>query len=260
VLVRVLRLFCCLRRVYLITVDISFGFWDVTLVLVVTMQAMVVAYLLSPRWKVLALSLPLPFTTIVLSLGKPVDASNVLSLATLFVYVSCVWFLYEKVKVHIVIAVVLSVLVYMFLGGVLVGIVPSTDDVFWMAIVGMFGLGSVLLRVLPKPSKPPYRTPLPLWKKLPTVFMVVCVLVMIKNHLGGFASLFPLLSTVGAYEVRHDLWILVRAVPVLMCSLTVLMAVTFLGQHVWGVSGGLVAGWIVFLPIIFWIQIYVRKV
>jgi len=241
-------------------VDISFGFWDVTLVVVVTIQAMAVAYLSSPRWKGLALTLPLPFTTIVLSLGKPVDASNVLSLATLFVYVSCVWFLHEKVKLHVVISVVLSVLVYMFLGGMLVGIVPSTDVVFWMAAVGMFGLGFVLLRVLPKPSKPPYRTPLPLWQKLPMVFMVVCVLVTIKNHLGGFASLFPLLSTVGAYEVRHDLWILVRTVPVLMCSLTVLMIMTFLGQQIWSVGGGLVMGWVAFLPIIFWVQIYVRKV
>ena len=224
------------------------------------MQAMAVAYLSSPRWKGLALTLPLPFTTIVLSLGKPVDASNVLSLLTLFVYVSCVWLLHEKVKVHIVISVVLPVLVYMFLGGMLVGMVPSTDVAFCMAVVGIFGLGFVLLRILPKPSKPPFRTPLPLWQKLPMVFGVVCVLVMIKNHLGGFASLFPLLSTVGAYEVRHDLWILVRTVPVLMCSLTMLMVMTFLGQRVWGVPVGLAMGWVVFLPIIFWIQIYIRKV
>jgi hypothetical protein len=129
-----------------------------------------------------------------------------------------------------------------------------------MATVGMFALGLILLRVLPKPSKPPYRTPLPLWQKLPTVFVVVGLLVTIKNHLGGFASLFPLLGTVGAYEVRNDLLILARTVPVLMCSLTVLIVVTFLGQRVWGLGGGLVMGWLVFLPIVLWIQVRVRKV
>ena len=241
-------------------IDVSFGFWDVILVLVVAMQAMAVAYLSSPRWKGLALSLPLPFTTIVLSLGNPVDASNVLSMGTMLVYVSCVWLLFEKVKLPIVVSIFLSVLVYIMLGGLLVGIVPKTDTAFWMATVGMFALGLILLRVLPKPSKPPYRTPLPLWQKLPTVFVVVGLLVTIKNHLGGFASLFPLLGTVGAYEVRNDLLILARTVPVLMCSLTVLIVVTFLGQRVWGLGGGLVMGWLVFLPIVLWIQVRVRKV
>ena len=240
--------------------DVSFGFWDVTLVLVVTFQAMAVAYLSSPKWKGLALSLPLPFTTIVLSLGQPVDASNALSMTTLLVYVMCVWFLYERVRLPIVISIALGVLVYILLGGFLVGLVPKRDDVFWMAIVGVFVLGVVLLYVLPKPSKPPYRTPLPLWQKLPLVFLVVGILVTIKNHLGGFASLFPLLGTVGAYEVRNDLWILVRTVPVLMCSLTVLIVVTYLVQGRLGLQGGLMVGWLVFLPIVFWVQLRVRKV
>jgi hypothetical protein len=240
--------------------NLALGFWDVMLVLVVTFQAMAVAYLSSPKWKGLALSLPLPFTTIVLSLGDPVDASNVLSMATLLVYVSCVWFLYDKMKLTIVISIALGVLMYVLLGSVLVGLVPKTDDVFWMAIVGVFGLGVFLLRVLPRPSKPPYRTPLPLWQKLPTVFLVVGILVTIKNHLGGFASLFPLLGTVGAYEVRNDLWILVRTVPVLMCSLTVLIVVAHLAQGTWGLHGGLMMGWLAFLPIVLWVQLRVRKV
>ncbi|MDA0711901.1 MAG: hypothetical protein O3B73_17010 [bacterium] len=237
-----------------------FGFWDMTLVGVVTVQAMAVAYLSTPRWKGLALSLPLPFTTIVLSLDKPVDASNVLSLATLLVYVTGVWVLYEKARFPIVPAVALSVVAYILLGGLLLGFVPKTDTAFWLAIGAMFALGQVLLRVLPRPCKPPYRTPMPLWQKLPTVLAVVGVLVTIKSHLGGFASLFPLLGTVGAYEVRHDLWILVRSVPVLMCSLTVLLGVTHVGQAAWGLGGGLALGWLAFLPIVLWIQVRVRRV
>lgn len=240
--------------------DISFGFWDVMLVLVVTFQATCVAYLSSPRWKGLALSLPLPFTTIVLSLGHPLGASNVLSLMTLFVYVNCVRLLYEKFHLPIAVAIALSVMVYAVLGGYLVDVVPATEMSFWMAIGGVFVLGVFLLWVLPKPSKPPYRTPLPLWQKVPTVLVVVGFLVTIKNHLGGFASLFPLLGTVGAYEVRHDLWILVRTVPVLMCSLTVFIVVAYLTQQVWGLGVGVMMGWVVFMPIVLWLQSHVRKV
>lgn len=230
------------------------------LVMVVTLQATCVAYLSSPRWKGLALSLPLPFTTIVLSLGQPMGASNVLSLVTLFVYVNSVRWFYEKLHVPIALSIAVSVLIYAALGGVLVDVVPMTETVFWVSVVGIFVLGVVLLRVLPKPSKPPYRTPLPLWQKLPTVLVVVGFLVTIKNHLGGFASLFPLLGTVGAYEVRHDLWILVRTVPVLMCSLTVMIVVTYLAQKVWGLGGGLAMGWLALLPIVFWLQSHVRRV
>lgn len=231
---------------------VSFGFWDIVLVLVVTSQITAVAYLSDARWKGLALTLPLPFTTLVLGLNQPIDASNVLALATLFAYVLCIRILHLKFHVSIVPAIALSVILYATLGSLLAKQVPATDVAFWIAAAGMFGFGVVLRRILPQPSGPPYRTPLPLWQKLPIILLVVGILMLIKNNLQGFASLFPLVSTVGAYEVRRDLWILVRTVPTLMCALIPLMAVVRTVQEHIGLAGGLILGWLVFLPILIW--------
>lgn len=233
---------------------LSLGLWDAVLVLVVTAQITAVAYLSDSRWKGLALTLPLPFSTLVLALNLPIDASNVLALATLFAYVLCIRFLYVHLQVPIVPAIVLSVILYATLGSLLAQQVPSTDAAFWIATGGMFVLGVVLRRTLPQPSGPPYRTPLPLWQKLPIIFLVVGILVLLKNSLQGFASLFPLVSTVGAYEVRRDLWILVRTVPTLMCALIPLMVVVRTVQEHIGLAGGLALGWCVFLPILLWMQ------
>ena len=49
--------------------------WDVLLI-VVTAQSLVLAYTEAPRWKRLLLSLPFPFTLVVLSVGRPIDGSS----------------------------------------------------------------------------------------------------------------------------------------------------------------------------------------
>ncbi len=234
--------------------NISLGFWDIALIFVVALQATAVAYLSDTRWKSLALTLPLPFTTIVLSLGNPLDASNVLSLVTLMIYVMSVRLLYIHARIPIVLTIVLSVFIYATLSSQLVPIVPRTDQVFWISALSIFALGHVLRRVLPHPTGSNYRTSLPLWQKLPAILLVVGILVTLKNSLQGFASLFPLLGTVGAYEVRRNLWILVRSVPNLMCALIPLMIVVRIAQSHVGLPGAFVLGWMVFLPILWWLQ------
>jgi len=80
--------------------------------------------------------------------------------------------------------------------------------------------------------------------------LVVIIIVAIKNSLQGFASLFPLLGTVGAYEVRHNLWLLVRSAPALMCALTPMVIVTRLTQDQMGLGFALFLGWMIYIPVL----------
>lgn len=235
---------------FALEIALTIGFWDGVLVAVVSLQATAVAYQAAPRWKALLLTLPLPFTTIALALGRPIDASNVLSLVVLFGYTLSVQLLHGRWRLPIVLAIVMSVVGYSVTGGLLARVVPETDVAFWVSAVGMMVLGLALRRVVPNGTGVAYRTPLPLWQKLPVVFAVVALLVVIKNSLEGFATLFPLLSTVGAYEVRRDLWLLVGTVPRLMCALVPLMVVVRLAQPTFGLGFALVLGWAVFVPIL----------
>lgn len=226
--------------------------WDIALVLVVTLQATAIAYSISPRWKAIFLMLPLPFTTIVLSLGQPLDASNLLSMIVLLIYTLSVRTLYKFLP--IVPAIALSVLFYTIMGTLLARIVPPTNTVFWISAGLIFVFGIFLLRIIPQPNGPNHRTPLPLWQKLPAILLVVAIIVMIKNSLQGFASLFPLLGTVGAYEVRHNLCLLVRSVPALMCALTPMIIVTRLTQEHIGLGFALFLGWMIYIPALIFIN------
>ena len=227
-----------------------FGPWDLVLILVVSLQATVVAYAAAPRVKSIFLTLPFPFTAVALAVGLPLDAANVLSLLLLFGYIHGVRLLHDRVGVPILPAIALSLAGYCVIGWLAAGVVPSGPMAFCISAVGILGLGALLFwRNAPRAERA-HRTQLPVWQKLPAVLVVVLLLVVVKEELRGFATLFPLVSVVGAYEARHCLWTLSLTVPLLMLTLVPLMIVAWLTQDVLGLPAGLAIGWIVFVLLV----------
>lgn len=229
----------------------AFTFWDLLLIAVVSVQSALPAYLHSPRAKALTLTFPFPFTTITLALGRPIDATNVFALVVLFVYSQGVRLFHQRLRVPIVPAIVLSLLCYCLIGWALAGTFPTTEAAFWTTAAAVFALGLTLHCRMPLRMEPGHRTSLPPWIKLPIVVAVVCLLILIKGALQGFATLFPLVSILGAYETRHSLWTFGKQVPVLMVALIPLMAVSRLTQAYVGLGLSLALGWIVFLACLY---------
>ena len=226
------------------------GPWDLVLVVVVSLQATVVAYVATPRMKSLFLTLPFPFTVVVLAIGLPLDAANILSMLLLLGYMHGVRVLHDVVGVPILLAIGLSLAGYCVGGWAAAGVVPSGPVAFWGAAVFILALGILLfLRNAPRAERA-HRTQLPVWQKLPAVLAVVLLLVVIKQELRGFATLFPLVSVIGAYEARHCLWSLSLTVPALMITLVPVMGVVYLTQDQLGLEGGLAVGWLVLLMLL----------
>ena len=224
-----------------------FGPWDLVLILVVSLQATVVAYVAAPRVKSIFLTLPFPFTAVALAVGLPLDAANVLSLLLLFCYIHGVRLLHDRLGLPILPAIALSLAGYCVTGWLAAGLVPSGPVAFWLSAAGILGLGALLFwRNAPRAERA-HRTQLPVWQKLPAILAVVLLLVFVKQELRGFATLFPLVSVVGAYEARHCLWTMSLTVPLLMMTIVPLMAVAYLCQGSLGLPGGLAVGWILFL-------------
>jgi len=229
---------------------IHLGKWDLLLIAVVSLQTMLMAYLHAPRWKAFILSLPFPFTTVTLSVGRPVCASHALGLVVLFIYAMSIWLLHRRLRAPIALAIGLSLLVYCSLGWIGARFVPVTVPVFWLASLLTFGLGLGLYLSMPARQEPGHRTSLPVWQKLPIIVAVILLLVVLKESLQGFASLFPMVGVVGAYESRHSLWTFSRQIPVLMLTLIPLMVTSHLTQAWLGLGGSLAAGWLVFLGVL----------
>lgn len=227
--------------------ELNLTAWDGLLIVVVTAQSLALAYSEAPRLKRLFMTLPFPFTIVVLSVGRPIDGSNFASMIVLFLYTQVCRILHTRLGVPIVPTIGIAVAFYAMTGWLMAGVFPTSDRAFWIACAVIIPTGYGLNRLLQNVDETPYRTTLPLSAKLPILLIIATTLVLIKNVLQGFAGFFPLVSVIAAYETRTSMWTLARPVPVLMMTMTPMLIVARIVQPHYGLGVGLLAGWVVFL-------------
>lgn len=221
--------------------------WDILLIASVSIMGAFVAYLRNPQHKAFVLLLPIPFSLAALSLGRPVDATNVVGVALTFGFSSGVWFLHARCRWPIVPVIILCGAAYCIVGASLARLLPTGDAAFWCAVAVVFAVSVLLIRRLPHREEPHHRTPLPIYIKLPAIVLVVIGIVTIKQQLGGFMTVFPMMGTVAAYEARRSLWTILRRIPWVMLLILPLFAVMRLTQERLGLGASLLAAWPVYL-------------
>lgn len=231
---------------------LTLSIWDLVLLLVVTAMGTLMAYIPSPRWKAFLLSLPVPFTIANFSLGIPVGPSHVLGLLVLLLFTHLVRWLHVGARLALLPTILLSVAVCIGAGAVLNTLVPVSLYVFWPSLAVVLVLGIALLRLQPHRREPAHRSTLPVPLKIAFIGAVVALLVVLKNLLGGFMTVFPMVGTVAAYEARHSLWTVSRQIPVTMVTVGPMMGLMWLLQQFAGAStaAALATGWILFLSIL----------
>lgn len=230
--------------------DIHIGPWDVALAAVVSLQATLLAYVHNPKWKGFVLSLPVPFTMASLSLGRPVDATNMVGALLLLAYTHAVRLLYVRAGVPIILSIVISAGAYCVAGSLLATVLPQGDAAFWISAACVFIVGLVLYKFQPHREEPGHRSPLPVWIKLPIIVGVVSFLVVMKQYLRGFMTVFPMVGLVAAYEARKSLWTITRSIPFLMLPMVPMLSAMRLVQGSLGQGRALAIGWAVFLSIL----------
>lgn len=219
------------------------GYWDIVLIVGVSMQATAMAYIYHPRWKALLYSLPIPFTLASMSLGEPVGVTHVAGLLVLLSFFNIVRYLYQNRGWNIVVSIVVGALSYTVLGTLLARVLPHGKWAFWTMVSVCGVVGMMLFIKLPRRAEPGHRSPLPVWVKLPTVASVIVFLVLSKRYLSGFMPMFPMMGIITAYEGRHSLWTMSCQVPVLLLTFLPLMSVCRLTQPVLGLGPSLALGW-----------------
>jgi len=231
--------------------------WDIALLLVVSLQAALTAYVRHPRRKALLVTFPVPFSLAYLAVGRPVDATNVLGLVLLLLFAHVVRWLHIHAGRHIVFAIASSALLYGLLGGAIARVIPDGRHTFWIACAAVLAGGVLFLHFQPHREEPGHRSPLPVYIKLPAIMAVIAILILSKHWLRGFITVFPMVTTVAAYEARHSLWTLSRQIPVVMLSACPLMIAMHLAEARFGRGTALAIGWLVFaaaLPAAEWLK------
>lgn len=220
---------------------------DAALLVAVTAMGVAVAYLRDPEQKATVLMLPVPFSLAMLSVGRPIDAANVLAIPALFGYTLMVWLLHDRLRVPILAAIATSAGCYCLAGMAIAQNGPAGGAAFWTAAAVTMVIGAVLVRSLPARPGRPHRTPLPVWIKTPAVAAVISGLIEIKHLLGGFTTMFPMVGVVASYESRHSLWTIVRRIAWLLVLMPPMMAAIRLMQPHVGTPAAVLLAWPVFL-------------
>jgi len=229
---------------------VHIGLWDAALVVAVSAQCTVISYLREPKWKAVAMSLPIPFTFGSMALGKPVGVTHVTGLLTFLLFMHAVRVLHSRGHLKIVPAIAACCGTYCVVGAILARTLPGSEAAFW-TVIGVVSVVSVTLYLTVPPRKErAYRTPLPLSKKLPILVGLIGAIVLMKDLLRGFMPMFPMVGTITAYEARHGLWTVCRQIPALLIAFVPMMIVIHLTQHAVGLGKSLAAGWVVFLAIL----------
>jgi len=228
----------------------NIGIWDIILIVVVSVKGTFAAYIPHPRWKAFILLSPIPFTFAVLALGQPLDATNLSGLLVMLLYTFAVKFLYRQFKLPIVWAIILSALGYCVIGGILAMVIPKTETAFLIAAVAVSTVAAILHSAMPHPLEPKQQSSLPIWKKTIAIALVISFIVIIKSHLQGFMTVFPMVGVIVAYEARLSLYTVCRHIPVAMLGLVPMMTTCYVLQEHIGLVPALLAGWVVYLIIL----------
>ena len=224
--------------------------WDIALIAVVSVMGTAVAYLPHPEHKAFVLMLPVPFTLATLALGRPLDATNVLGMGVLFGFSLGVWTLRVRLGWPILAAIAVGATGYCVIGAGIARSQPTGDVAFWSSVAAILAAAIALIRTLPYREEPHHRTPLPIWVKLPAIALVITGVVTIKQQLGGFMTMFPMVGLVAAYEARNSLWTIVRRIPWLILLMLPVMALIRLTQAHIGLPVALALAWPLYLTLL----------
>lgn len=231
--------------------NLTFHFWDILLLFAVSIMSVILAYMADPKMKAFILSLPIPFSIATMALGLPVDTTNLMGLTVLLLYTHAVRWLHIGLRLPIVLSIAISAAGYCIIGSVLAKVVLRNEHTFWIVFAFTVIFGAFLYIKIPYRDEPAYKSALPVWIKLPAIMGVVAILVVIKNMLQGFMTVFPMVGVIAAYESRYSLWTIGRQIPILMLTLAPMMAVIHIVQKFASTSIALMCGWIVFLLLLY---------
>lgn len=227
--------------------NFHFEFWDWMLLLAVALQSSAIAYLYHPKWKALIISLPVPFTMAALSVGQPINAVNVTGLALWLIFMHGVRILHQNRQWPIVPAIAIMTLVYCLSAMALLRIIPTSGAAFWISVCLLLPLALWVQSRLPHQDEPGYRTPLPLWIKLPIIVAVILLVLILKKQLQGFMTIFPMVSIIAVYEARHSLRTMCRQMPIAIMSMTAMLVTIRLVEPFIGLRWAMLPCWAVCL-------------
>ena len=184
-----------------------------------------------------------PFAMAALAVGQPINATNVVGLALWFIFMHGVRILRQNLRWPIVQAIAIMTLAYCLIAMALVRVIPTSGAAFWISLCLLLPLVLWVQSRLPHQDEPGYRTPLPLWIKLPIIMAVILLVLILKKHLQGFMTVFPMVSVIAVYEARYSLRTMCRQVPIAIITIMTMFVIIRLAEPWMGLRWAMAPCW-----------------
>lgn len=219
--------------------------FNIVFALTIGIVIAIIASVKGARTKALIYSLPIPMTLALIATGGHVDASHIIGLLLVALFLWFVTFLKSK-GMHIVAADIVSALTYICVGYVLV---TYTDIPFYVAVLGFVALWVLFVasyrdKRFTEPSKKVAKVHPIL--KFPIVSIIAFALLNLKTLLSGIVVTFPFSGVFAVVETQHML----RTLSATFARNSLGMLVFFTTIHIadnLGLVAKLALGWAVYL-------------
>jgi len=231
------------------TIISNLGIWNILLLILLPTMGTAMSYIPHAKWKAFIAVIPVPFTLITLSIGTFKGVDSALGVIILLAYIFSVKFFYQKLHIPIVLSILLAVIEYCILAYILKILVPNTVPMIIIFTSIYFSLSVWIHLKMPYKEEPHYRSPLAVWKKFLILLLLAIFAIIMKNYLGGFMSVFPLFSIIGAYESRSSLYTFCRYISLAMIGFGFLLSTMYILQDDYGLIPALIAGLSIYIPL-----------
>jgi len=218
---------------------------------VITLVILLIASVREGRLRAIIYGLPLPITTALIATKSQIDASHVIGLFLLCVFLWLVFFFYKKRNLTIIASDILSATIYVILGFFLIRII-SID--FWKMVFFYLLFWIIyLLRYQPKyeqGSKSPIK---PLIKG-GLVFVISLCLLLLKSILRGVVVTFPFSGIFAVVEAKDTLYTLAGEFTKNSLSILVFFIIVNVLSPKIGYYQSILLGWLFYFPILLLLQ------
>jgi hypothetical protein len=230
--------------------SIQLSQWDLGLVAVVTLQVTVIAFLHEAKWKAFVYGLPFPFSLAMLALGTQVNVTHAAGLFFAIIFLHGVRIMHYRFRFSIVSSIAAGAGLCLVTGLIGSRMLPDSEAAFWIVLLASAAVSIALLTLVRYPYEPGYRSPLPLYIKLPIVAVVSLGLVVMKGQLLGFMTMFPMVGISAAYEMRHSLWTNCRQGPINSLIMVPMLIICRYAAEAVGTIPALLLGWAAIIAVL----------
>lgn len=235
----------------------------IILALAITLVVVTIASIANPKLRAAVYTLPIPITIVLIGTGGNVNTTHLTGLMDVIIFFSVIWFLSEKLKLHIVWSICSSILIYIFLGIMFKKLieVPFMFSYVTMAVVWLIYIFRLQLRV----DKSQYRqlvqktTYKDHIARAGVVFSLASIIITIKSLLLGATVTFPYTGTFTAYVMRNQLPVLIAEICRNFFAIMTFFLVVWYLQPKIGLLSAIAIGWIVNISVLYMIVRYLPR-